>query len=67
MKNTGVLFANDANKERIKAVVGNFHRLGVVNSVITTIDGRKYPTVNLNYTTMCFAYKYYICLAHERV
>ncbi|XP_059478178.1 uncharacterized protein LOC132198262 [Neocloeon triangulifer] len=43
MKNTGVLFANDANKERIKSVVGNFHRLGVVNSVITNIDGRKYP------------------------
>nr|NVI72382.1 putative ribosomal RNA methyltransferase NOP2 [Cucujiformia] len=45
MKNTGVLFANDINKDRIKAVVGNFHRLGVVNSVITTIDGRKYPEI----------------------
>ncbi|CAG9817405.1 unnamed protein product [Phaedon cochleariae] len=43
MKNTGVLFANDVNKDRIKAVVGNFHRLGVVNSVITCMDGRKYP------------------------
>jgi len=51
MKNTGVLFANDANKERIKAVVGNFHRLGVVNSVITTIDGRKYPTVSIDLLT----------------
>nr|NVI72350.1 putative ribosomal RNA methyltransferase NOP2 [Cucujiformia] len=45
MKNTGVLFANDINKDRIKAVVGNFHRLGVVNSVITTMDGRKYPQI----------------------
>ncbi|KAJ8941822.1 hypothetical protein NQ318_006799 [Aromia moschata] len=43
MKNTGVLFANDINRDRIKAVVGNFHRLGVVNSVITCMDGRKYP------------------------
>lgn len=43
MKNTGVLFANDVNRDRIKAVVGNFHRLGVVNSVITCMDGRKYP------------------------
>lgn len=43
MKNTGVLFANDINKDRIKAVVGNFHRLGVVNSVITSMDGRKFP------------------------
>ncbi|XP_065338250.1 uncharacterized protein LOC135938513 isoform X2 [Cloeon dipterum] len=45
MKNTGVLFANDANKDRIKAVVGNFHRLGIVNSVITNVDGRKYSTM----------------------
>nr|NVI72393.1 putative ribosomal RNA methyltransferase NOP2 [Cucujiformia] len=45
MKNTGVLFANDINKDRIKAVVGNFHRLGVVNSVITALDGRNYPKV----------------------
>lgn len=45
MKNTGVLFANDANKDRTKAVVGNFHRLGVVNSVITCYDGRKIPNV----------------------
>ncbi|XP_060528928.1 uncharacterized protein LOC132703594 [Cylas formicarius] len=43
MKNTGVLFANDSNKDRITAVVGNFHRLGVVNSAITCMDGRKYP------------------------
>nr|XP_031846370.1 probable 28S rRNA (cytosine(4447)-C(5))-methyltransferase [Nomia melanderi] len=45
MKNTGVLFSNDVNEERIKAVVGNFHRLGIVNSVICTYDGRKLPSV----------------------
>ncbi|CAG9760621.1 unnamed protein product [Ceutorhynchus assimilis] len=45
MKNTGVLFANDLNKDRIKAVVGNFHRLGVMNSVITCMDGRKFPSL----------------------
>lgn len=45
MKNTGVLFANDVNEERIKAIVGNFHRLGIVNSVICTYDGRKMPSV----------------------
>ncbi|KAL1501818.1 hypothetical protein ABEB36_007072 [Hypothenemus hampei] len=43
MKNTGVLFANDLNRDRIKAVVGNFHRLGVINSVISCLDGRKFP------------------------
>lgn len=45
MKNTGALFANDANKERTKAVVGNFHRLGVVNAVICSYDGRQFPEV----------------------
>ncbi|XP_011863911.1 PREDICTED: 25S rRNA (cytosine-C(5))-methyltransferase nop2-like [Vollenhovia emeryi] len=45
MKNTGILFANDVNKERLKAVVGNFHRLGINNSVICSYDGRKFPTV----------------------
>ncbi|XP_063531535.1 uncharacterized protein LOC134742368 [Cydia strobilella] len=45
MKNTGALFANDANKERTKAIVGNFHRLGVVNAVICNYDGRQFPEV----------------------
>ncbi|XP_011159821.2 25S rRNA (cytosine-C(5))-methyltransferase nop2 [Solenopsis invicta] len=45
MKNTGTLFANDINKERLKAVVGNFHRLGIVNSIICSYDGRKFLKV----------------------
>lgn len=45
MKNTGVLFSNDANKDRIKAVVGNFHRLGVSNAIISHEDGCKYKTI----------------------
>lgn len=45
MKNTGVLFANDVNKDRIHAIVGNFHRLGVINAVICSYDGRKFPSV----------------------
>lgn len=49
MKNTGVLFSNDVNEERIKAVVGNFHRLGITNSVVCTYDGRKLPSVSINY------------------
>ena len=46
MKNTGMLLANDANKDRCKAVVGNCHRLGVTNTVICSHDGRKLPKVN---------------------
>lgn len=45
MKNTGVLFSNDANRDRIKAVVGNFHRLGVMNAVISCEDGCKYQKI----------------------
>lgn len=45
MKNTGVLFANDLNKDRLQAVVGNFHRLGIQNAIVTSIDGTKYRDV----------------------
>lgn len=45
MKNTGVLIANDVNKNRAKAVIGNFHRMGIANSVISTYDGRHIPQV----------------------
>lgn len=45
MKNTGVLFANDANKDRINAIVGNFHRMGIINSVVCSYDGREFPNV----------------------
>lgn len=40
MKNTGYLFANDASKDRIKALSANVHRLGVTNCVVTHHDGR---------------------------
>ncbi|KAF0555089.1 NOL1/NOP2/sun family putative RNA met [Gigaspora margarita] len=45
MKNTGLIFANDANKERIKSLASNIHRLGVKNTVVCNYDGREFPTV----------------------
>ncbi|XP_017125257.1 25S rRNA (cytosine-C(5))-methyltransferase nop2 [Drosophila elegans] len=45
MKNTGVLFANDSNRDRIKAVVANFHRLGIVNAVVSCEDGTKFRNI----------------------
>ncbi|XP_067551634.1 28S rRNA (cytosine(4447)-C(5))-methyltransferase [Pseudorca crassidens] len=45
MKNTGVILANDANAERLRSVVGNLHRLGVTNTVISHYDGRQFPKV----------------------
>lgn len=41
MKNTGCLVANDVNKERLSSVVGNLHRLGVTNTIVCNLDGRK--------------------------
>ncbi|XP_016930484.3 uncharacterized protein [Drosophila suzukii] len=45
MKNTGVLFANDSNRDRIKAIVANFHRLGIVNAVVSCEDGAKFRNI----------------------
>ncbi|XP_012879043.1 PREDICTED: probable 28S rRNA (cytosine-C(5))-methyltransferase [Dipodomys ordii] len=45
MKNTGVILANDANAERLKSVVGNLHRLGVTNAIVSHYDGRQFPKV----------------------
>lgn len=45
MKNTGVILANDANAERLKSVVGNLHRLGVTNTIVSHYDGRQFPKV----------------------
>lgn len=45
MKNTGVLVSNDANRERIKAIIGNFHRMGVVNAIVSNEDGLKFTKI----------------------
>jgi ribosomal RNA methyltransferase Nop2 len=45
MKNTGVLIANDINKDRLKGLIGNVHRLGVENCIVTNFDGREFPKV----------------------
>lgn len=45
MKNTGLLWANDANKDRCKAIISNLHRMGALNSLVTNYDGRALPKV----------------------
>ncbi|NXA53252.1 NOP2 methyltransferase, partial [Nothocercus julius] len=46
MKNTGMILANDSNAERLRSVVGNLHRLGVTNAVVSNCDGRQFPKVS---------------------
>ncbi|XP_074604938.1 28S rRNA (cytosine(4447)-C(5))-methyltransferase [Brevipalpus obovatus] len=45
MKNTGILIANDTNKDRAKATKANVHRLGVNNCILCCYDGRKLPSI----------------------
>jgi len=40
MRNSGLIVANDVNRDRVKAVVGNCHRMGVHNVVVCAQDGR---------------------------
>lgn len=42
MKNSGVLFSNEINKERTTALVANIHRMGVTNTVVINMDGAEY-------------------------
>lgn len=45
MKNTGMVFANDANKARCKGLASNIFRLGIKNTVVCNYDGREFPKV----------------------
>lgn len=45
MKNTGVLYANDSNADRCKALCANLQRLGVTNCLVTNYDGCGYEVV----------------------
>ena len=41
MRNTGCVIANDASKPRAKGLIGNIHRLGCKNTIITNLDARE--------------------------
>jgi len=45
MRNTGCVFANELNPQRLRAVTANLQRLGVTNAVVVNYDGRELPRV----------------------
>ncbi len=45
MKNTGCIFANDSNKVRAKGLIGNIHRMGAKNTIVSNCDALDFPKV----------------------
>ena len=45
LQNTGVVFANDSNKQRTKSLTANVHRMGCKNVVVCNYDAREFPRV----------------------
>lgn len=43
LQGEGVIVANDVNIKRIRALSSNVQRCGVINCIITQVDGRKFP------------------------
>src|SRR5271156_5701597 len=43
MRNTGCVFANDANRQRAKGLIGNIHRLGCKNVIVSNLDAKSFP------------------------
>ena len=43
MKNTGFIMANDPKKSRAKGLIGNIHRLGARNVIVSNYDAREFP------------------------
>lgn len=47
MNNTGLIVANDTTPKRLRALLANLSRLGVVNTIVTQWDGRNYPDLGI--------------------
>ncbi|MGQ9461740.1 MAG: RsmB/NOP family class I SAM-dependent RNA methyltransferase [Candidatus Fervidibacter sp.] len=47
MNNMGLIVANDTTPKRLRALLANLSRLGVVNTIVTQWDGRNYPDLGI--------------------
>lgn len=43
MKNTGMVVANDASKDRLRSLIANIHRMGIQNAAVSNYDARVFP------------------------
>ncbi|MEM5805330.1 MAG: RsmB/NOP family class I SAM-dependent RNA methyltransferase [Candidatus Aenigmatarchaeota archaeon] len=49
MENCGLIVANDIEHKRLKALRGNLQRCGVINTVVTKMDGKIFFKTNLTF------------------
>lgn len=49
MENRGAIIANDIKIKRIRALKGNLQRMGVLNTIITMMDGEKFWKTGLKF------------------
>ncbi|MEM4461231.1 MAG: RsmB/NOP family class I SAM-dependent RNA methyltransferase [Nanopusillaceae archaeon] len=49
MENKGIIIANDPNKVRLKALALNLQRQGVINTIVTSLDGRKISKLDMKF------------------
>lgn len=45
MKNSGCIFANDVNKDRIKSLIANIHRMGCTNTIVSNHNALEFPKI----------------------